>query len=101
MATSDDSNTSIPALQLANEAMAGGGSEHLTIEFHANLAAVGISYILQGSDDLADWDEAANLVHLSTTNNGDGSATLKYQSTSPASELPGTRFYRIQVSGQP
>ncbi len=81
--------------------MAGGGNEHLTIEFSVNLAAVGISYTLQTSDDLSDWDEAANLVHLSTTNNGDGIAIVKYQSTSPAAELSRHRFYRVQVSGQP
>ena len=101
MGTSDGNNSSIPVIQLGNEAMAGGGNEHLTIEFRVNLAAVGISHTLQTSDDLSDWDEAANLVHLSTTNNGDGTATLKYQSTFPAAELSRHRFYRVQVSGQP
>jgi len=101
MGTNDGSNTSIPALQLGNETMVGGGNEHLTIKFPVNLAAVGIAYTLQNSDDLSNWDEAINLVHLSTTNNGDGTATLKYQSSSPAGDLPGHRFYRIQVSGQP
>ena len=98
MGTSDGSNTSIPALQLGNEAIAGGGTEHLAIEFRINLAAVGISYTLQTSADLSDWD-AANLIHLSTTNNGDGTATLKYQSTTPTNELSGKNFYRIQITG--
>lgn len=98
MGTSDGSNTSTPALQLGNEAIAGGGTEHLAIEFRINLAAVGIFYTLQTSADLSDWD-AANLIHLSTTNNGDGTATLKYQSTTPTNELSGKNFYRIQITG--
>ncbi len=99
MGTSDGSNSSIPNLQLGNEAIAGGTKNHLTIAFRINLAAVGLSYVLQASDDLSAWDTVAGMTHLSTTNNGDATATLKYQSTGPTDGLPEKNFYRIQVSG--
>jgi hypothetical protein len=99
MGTSDGSNSSIPNLQLGNETVAGGTENHLTILFRINLAAVGLSYVLQASDDLSAWDTVAGMTHLWITNNGDGTATLKYQSTAPSNGLPEKNFYRIQVSG--
>ncbi|MFT6178510.1 MAG: hypothetical protein ACJAQT_000582 [Akkermansiaceae bacterium] len=97
--TNDSDNASLPNLQLLTEAV--GADDHLVIAFQLDLAAVGIQHLVQASDDLSAWGDATDLVHLSTSNNGDGTATLKYQSTSPAAALSEWRFYRIQISQQP
>ena len=97
--TNDSDNASLPNLQLLTEAV--GADDHLVIAFQLDLAAVGIQHLVEASDDLSAWGDATDLEHLSTSNNGDGTATLKYQSTSPAAALSEWRFYRIQISQQP
>lgn len=99
MGTSDTSSSSTPLLELASDQVS-EGTDYLNVSFRINLAAVGIQYTLQASDNLTAWEEA-DFTHFSTTNHGDGTATLSYRSDGPASTLPAQNFYRIQVVGQP
>ncbi len=100
MATSDNSSSSIPSLQLSPEPIA-DQEDFLGVSFTINLAAVGLQYRLQASGNLSDWADAGEMIPTATTNNGDGTATMRFVSTGPVSGLPEDRFFRIRVTGQP
>lgn len=99
-ATSDVEGQSVPFLQLGTEPVTGSG-DHVTVAFPINLSAVGLQYVLQSSDDLSDWDSGVPMTHVSTINQGDGTAIMTFQSNEPVALLPGRSFYRIKVTGQP
>lgn len=97
---SDGAGDSIPGLQLGSQNVAGSG-EHQTVSLQINLAAVGLEYLLQSSDDLSNWETAPGMTHISTNNTGNGSAVMTYRSNAPANTLGDRKYYRIQVTGQP
>ena len=72
--------------------------DFLIIEFPTNLSSVGITYTLETSSDLAIWNPATSMIHLSTSNNGDGTATRTYRSQLPADQLNPHSYFRIGAS---
>ena len=73
--------------------------DYLIIEFQINLAAIGVEYQLQSCSDLLGWVDAAGLEMVSTTNNGDGTATVRYRSLAPFGSSAERGFFRLRVSG--
>jgi hypothetical protein len=100
LGTDDGEGSSVPGVQLGSELVPDAG-DHLTISFSINLAAVGLQYSLETSGDLSNWTPAISTPHISTVNQGDGTAIMTFRSDSPAAELPPHSYYRIKVTGQP
>ena len=72
---------------------------YLVFEFSYNLAADGTTISIESSDGLSDWNDAsAELVRLSTMNDGDGTATTKFRSLLPNPELVKPYFLRLRVT---
>lgn len=98
--TSDASGSSKPSLHFTFPS--GEGAENgFGVSFETNLAAVGLHFTLQSSDTLTEWEMTNDLIHVSTSNNGDGTATWQFRSNNPAAPLPEKRFYRVLVSTEP
>lgn len=98
LGTSDDSGSSTPDIQLT---FPSGPDESFGVSFKTNLAATGVEFILQSSNNLSDWAAASELTHVSTLNNGDGTATRQFLSNNPSLPSPESRFYRLQILGSP
>ena len=77
-----------------------GLDDFFTVSFRINLAAVGLQYSLQGSNDLISWTSEKEMTHVATDHNGDGTATMKFRSTSPVNAVFAKRFYRIHVEAR-
>ncbi|MFT5857228.1 MAG: hypothetical protein ACI8XO_004487, partial [Verrucomicrobiales bacterium] len=73
-----------------------------TFTFQINLAADDVTYEVQLSIDLtaATWTRAAAVSYVSMTDNGDGTATLVWRSTTPSTDLP-REFLRLLVQDRP
>lgn len=98
--TSDQSSSSIPSLQFTFPSGTNPGST-FGLSFKTNLAAVGLDFVLQSSETLSSWNTSTELSHVSTSNNGDGTATWQFTSSSPSAPHPEKRFYRIQILRAP
>ncbi|MDB4629363.1 lamin tail domain-containing protein, partial [Akkermansiaceae bacterium] len=99
LGSDDGSSSSLPSLSLDREA-SDGLDDFFTVSFRINLAAVGLQYSLQGSNDLISWTGEKEMTHVATDHNGDGTATMKFRSTSPVNAVFAERFYRIHVEGR-
>jgi hypothetical protein len=99
LGSDDKSGGSLPSLILEKEA-SDGLDDFFTVSFRINLAAVGLQYSLQGSNDLESWTKEEEMIHVATDHNGDGTATMKFRSTNPANATSAEKFYRIQVKAQ-
>ena len=99
LGSDDGSSSSLPSLSLDREA-SDGLDDFFTVSFRVNLAAVGLQYSLQGSNDLISWTSEKEMTHVATDHNGDGTATMKFRSTSPVNAVFAERFYRIHVEGR-
>jgi hypothetical protein len=99
LGSDDGSSSSLPSLSLDREA-SDGLDDFFTVSFRINLAAVGLQYSLQGSNDLISWTSEKEMTHVATDHNGDGTATMKFRSTSPVNAVFAERFYRIHVEGR-
>lgn len=71
--------------------------EFLTVTFQRNLAADDVLYEVQVANDLAIW--TASTTFVSSTNNGDGTATEVYRSNAPFSSSA-REFIRVSVSSR-
>ena len=99
LGSDDKSGGSLPSLILEKEA-SDGLDDFFTVSFRINLAAVGLQYSLQGSNDLESWTKEEQMINVATDHNGDGTATMKFRSTNPANATSAEKFYRIQVKAQ-
>ena len=96
----DGSSFAWSVLWLGSVDVGGVVDDYLSLEFDINLAAVGVDYELETSGDLVDWAPVGGeFTHVSTTNNGDGTATVQYRSTAPFDPAGRRDFYRLRVSG--
>jgi hypothetical protein len=73
---------------------------YVRLQYRRNLAADGVNYSVQLSENLAGtWSSDASAVtYVSSHNNGDGTATVTYRSTQPAGPGHPQVFMRLQVS---
>ncbi|MGI9239658.1 MAG: CotH kinase family protein, partial [Verrucomicrobiales bacterium] len=96
----DGTSFSLPAITVAATDVGGVIADYLIYEFEINLAAEGVDYELQSGDDLLAWSDAtAGFVLVSTTNHGDGTATVRYRSEATFPTASPRTFYRLKVSG--
>ncbi len=96
----DRSSFSLPSLSVDALDVGAVVDDYLMVEFNVNLAAVGVSYELQSCSDLLNWEAARDgLVLVSTTNHGDGTATVKYRTAGSFSSASPRTFFRLKVSG--
>jgi hypothetical protein len=73
--------------------------DYLVVSFRINLAAEGVRFGIESSGNLEQWGDAmADFVRISTTNRGDGTATVRYRSLTPWSAAESRDYYRIGVS---
>jgi hypothetical protein len=89
-----------PVVSFAPFVVMGVTDSYLRLEYRRNLAAEGVNYAVQLSEDLAStWSSDASAVtYVGTHNNGDGTATVTYRSTQPAGPGHPQVFMRLQVS---
>ncbi|MEZ7921125.1 MAG: lamin tail domain-containing protein [Akkermansiaceae bacterium] len=76
--------------------------QYPTFSFQINLAADDVTYKIQRSTslDTGIWTSAPAVAYVSMTDNGDGTATLVWRSTTPISDLP-REFFRLLVQERP
>ena len=76
--------------------------QYPTFSFQINLAADDVTYEIQRSTslDTGTWTSAPAVAYVSMTDNGDGTATLVWRSTTPISDLP-REFFRLLVQERP
>lgn len=80
----------------------GTAQDHLTFSYTRSRNADGFSTDPQVSTALSGWQPISTMFTLlSQTNNGDGTATITWRSTAPASSLAGRLFLRLSVSLNP
>ena len=96
----DGSQFALPVLSIGAVDVGGTIDDYLLFEFTINLAAEGVDYEVQKSTDLSAWSDAGgDLVLRSTSNNGDGTATVRYRSSAAFDGAELRAFYRLSVSG--
>jgi hypothetical protein len=78
---------------------AGATDEYLTLTSRRNLAADDVLYEVQVATDLDAWS-ALGTVLVSTSPNGDGTATVTYRSSTPLASIA-SEFIRLRVTGRP
>jgi hypothetical protein len=99
LGTSDSLSSAhaLPAAATALYDLGAGPEEFLTISFQRNLAADDVLYEVEVGRDLSAWSGSSSFV--SSTSNGDGTATEVYRSNTPMSG--GRReFIRLRVSAR-
>ncbi|MFT6595839.1 MAG: hypothetical protein ACJAT3_001817, partial [Akkermansiaceae bacterium] len=76
--------------------------QYPTFSFQINLAADDVAYEIQRSTslDTGIWTSAPAVAYVSMTDNGDGTATLVWRSTTPISDLS-REFFRLLVQERP
>jgi hypothetical protein len=80
----------------------GTAAEHLTFSYRLGRAADGNSIEPLVGTELTAWQPLSTQFTLvSQTNNPDGTATILWRSTNPASALPGRLFLKLQVTLNP
>jgi hypothetical protein len=95
----DATSRSYPGATVELLSVDGVSDDYIVFEFRKNSAAVGINYSIESAVNLAAWQDAtASFVFLSTTDNGDGSTTVRYRSATPTPPIA-RRFYRLAISG--
>ena len=89
-----------PVVSFAPFVVMGVTDSYLRLEYRRNLAADGVNYSVQLSENLAGtWSSDASAVtYVSSHNNGDGTATVTYRSTQPVGPGHPQVFMRLQVS---
>ncbi len=71
----------------------------LSLTFIRNLNADNVVVTPKVSSDLNTWNNGTvALTYVTTNNNGDGTATITYRSTQPASALPTRMFAKLEVT---
>ena len=100
LGSSDEDSTQFAPFHIGLESFQVGAelSEYLTIQIPTNLAAVGVTYQIETSQDLQTWTPLNELIHIGTSNQGNGQAIRTYRSENASDLLPPHRFYRLQVT---
>jgi hypothetical protein len=96
----DPASRNPPVVSFAPFVVMGVTDSYVRLEYRRNLAADGVNYSVQMSENLAGtWSSDASAVtYVSSHNNGDGTATVTYRSTQPAGPSHPQVFMRLQVS---
>jgi CotH kinase protein/Lamin Tail Domain/Chitobiase/beta-hexosaminidase C-terminal domain len=98
---SSQANASIanrPITLLTTHTVNSASSNHLTLIHQRNLAADGVNYIVEFSVNLTSWGSSeAEVIHVSTVNQNNGTATITYRSTR-ASAADARQFMRLRVT---
>jgi hypothetical protein len=90
----------LPVVSFAPFVVMGVTDNYLRFDYRRNLAADGVNYTVQLSENLNNtWlSDASAITYVSTHNNGDGTATVTYRSTQPYGPGHPQVFMRLQVS---
>ncbi len=88
--------SSAQALPVASISSDGGGA-YLTLSFQRNLDATDVRYTVEVGSDLSGW--SADTIFVSTTDNGNGTATDVYRSNTPIG-AEDRQFIRLRVSAR-
>ena len=89
----------LPVVTVAPFSLLIGTDTYLRIDYLRNLAADGVNYTVQLSENLASWaSDTSTVTYVSTHNNGDGTATVTFRSTLPISSVLPQCFLRLLVS---
>jgi len=95
----DGSSQQLPTGQLESIEVDGVVGEYVVFEFTKNLAATALAFSIESSTDIVQWTNvSADFVYLSTTNNGDGTATVQYRSENPFPPGSERGIYRLRVT---
>jgi len=77
-------------------------SAYFTFEYTRSRSADGFTFEPEVSTSLAEWQPLSSLFTMATqSNNPDGTATILWRSTGPASTLPSRLFLHVRVSINP
>ena len=89
----------LPVVTIAPFNLIIGTDNYLRMDYRRNLAADGVNFAVQFSENLGTWaGDAASVTYVGTHNNGDGTATVTYRSTLPVSAAQPNRFLRLVVA---
>lgn len=87
-----------PSAPNANPFQVGLTGNILEISTTLSQTATGIETTVQSSPDLVTWTTAADLSEVSRISNGDGTASVTYQSTEEFLSNKAQKFYRLKVT---
>jgi len=95
LGTSDlvSSAQALPVASISSD----GGDAYLTLSFQRNLDATDVRYSVEVGSDLAGWSD--DTIFVSTTDNGNGTATDVYRSNTPIG-AEDRQFIRLRVSAR-
>ena len=98
----DGAQTRLPVIGYADFDTGAGAQSYLTFGYITDLNTDGVSVNPEVSSNLTNWQAGTiSLTYVSTTNNGDGSATTVWRSTLPVSALPARLFARLTALAVP
>ena len=84
---------------IASFSLITGTDNYLRMDFRRNLAADGVNFTVQYSENLGTWaSDGSSVTYVGTHNNGDGTATVTYRSTLPISAARPKMFMNLVVS---
>jgi CotH kinase protein/Lamin Tail Domain/Fn3 associated len=99
--SSSNASQNAPALDLAPYTVSGVPGTYLRFIFRRSLNADGFTITPELSTNLPSWSSApADITYVGSSHNGDGTASVEYRSTQPASALP-TASMRLKVTSVP
>ena len=79
--------------------MESGTERCFTVSYTINLQASDTTVTPEVTSDLSDWEtNSIPMVEVSSVDNGNGTATVTWRSTEPASSLPEHAFARLRVT---
>ena len=89
----------LPVVTIAPFSLIIGTDNYLRLDYRRNLAADGVNFTVQFSENLSTWaSDAASVTYVGTHNNGDGTATATYRGTLPVSAAHPNCFMRLLVA---
>ncbi len=95
----DGGSQRLPSGQVEFMDVDGVVDEYVVFEFTKNLAATGLTFSIESSIDIIGWTNvSADFDYLSTRNNWDGTATVRYRSVNPFPSDGERGIYRLRVT---
>ena len=95
----DATSTAYPEITVEFLNIGNAPGNYIVFGFRKDPLAIGVNYSIQSATDLTAWEDVTeNFVQISTTDNQDGSLTVRYRSAVPLPPIK-SQFYRLAISG--
>ncbi|MGI9240261.1 MAG: lamin tail domain-containing protein [Verrucomicrobiales bacterium] len=93
-----ESSRDLPEASQQSLVVDGSSDTYLTLSFRRQVGATDLTYVVEASNDLAQW-QSDTAVLVSSSSNGDGTNTETWRAPVPTGSVP-EQFLRLKVEGQ-